>query len=90
MGIASRYAAANTDALHSLSWLASELKVLDAQRQWVVGVPEVPGGYLKDREISFAVRAAVRDGDNAREALLDHTKRINEEIDKKRKEFNMN
>ncbi len=89
MGVASRYAAANTEALHRLPWLKSELEVLDAQREWVVGVPEVPGGYLKDREISFAVRATVRDGENAREALLDHTERINEEITKKRKEFNM-
>ena len=89
MGVASRYAAANTEALHKLPWLKSELEVLDAQREWVVGVPEVPGGYLKDREISFAVRATVRDGENAREALLDHTGRINEEITKKRKEFNM-
>lgn len=42
MGVASRYAAANTEALHKLPWLKSELEVLDAQREWVVGVPEVP------------------------------------------------
>ena len=90
MGVGARYAAANIEALGRMAWSKEELATLTAQRDWTVGIPEVPGGYLKEREISFAVREVILEGANPRESLLDHVKRINEEITKKRKEFGLN
>lgn len=89
MGVASRYQASNKDALERMPWTAAETETLSDQWQYVVGIPEVPGGYLKDREISFAVRSVLKQGANARESLLDHIDRINTEITRKRKEFNL-
>lgn len=89
MGAAARYPASNKEAMEKMPWTAGEVSVLKTQWQHVKGIPEIPGGYLKDREISFAVRATVGNGANARESILDHVERINQEITKKRKEFNL-
>ena len=89
MGAAARYPTANYDAFRQLSWGAEQMAILDEQRQWTVGVPEVPGGYFISRHITNAARRILNEGQDTRETLLDYTLTINDELIKKRKEFGL-
>ena len=89
MGESARYATANRLAFDKLAWSAEERKVLLAQWDWVVGTPEVPGGYYTTRHIVNAVRRVINNYEDPRETLLDYTRDINEEIHKKRVEFGL-
>jgi len=89
MGAAARYPTANYDAFKQLSWGSEQMAVLDEQRQWTVGVPEVPGGYFVSRHITNAARRILNEGQDTRETLLDYTLTINDELTKKRKEFGL-
>ncbi len=89
MGAAARYATANYDAFRRLSWSSEQMKVLDEQRSWTVGIPEVPGGYFVNRNIINAVRRVLNEDTDTRETLLDYNITINDELIKKRKEFGL-
>jgi ABC-type glycerol-3-phosphate transport system substrate-binding protein len=89
MGAAARYPTANYDAFRRLSWGSEQMAVLDAQRAWTVGTPEVPGGYFVSRHIINAVRRILNEGADTRETLLDYSLTINDELIKKRLEFGL-
>jgi ABC-type glycerol-3-phosphate transport system substrate-binding protein len=89
MGAAARYPTANYEAFRRLSWGSEQMAVLDEQRKWTVGIPEVPGGYFVSRHIVNAVRKILNEGQDTRETLLDYTITINDELTKKRKEFGL-
>ena len=89
MGAAARYPTANYDAFKRLSWGSEQMAVLDEQRNWTVGTPQVPGGYFVTRHIVNAVRRILNEGQDTRETLLDYTIIINDELIKKRKEFGL-
>ncbi len=89
MGESARYAAANLEAFDRLAWSTEQRATLLAQRKWIVGTPEVPGGYYTSRHIVNAVRKVINANEDARETLLDYTRDINEEIKKKRQEFGL-
>jgi ABC-type glycerol-3-phosphate transport system substrate-binding protein len=89
MGAAARYPTANYAAFRRLSWGSDQMAVLDEQRKWTVGVPEVPGGYFVSRHITNAARRILNEGQDTRETLLDYTLTINDELIKKRKEFGL-
>jgi len=89
MGAAARYPTANYDAFKRLSWGSEQMAVLDEQRSWTVGIPEVPGGYFVSRHVTNAVRRILNEGEDTRETLLDYTLTINDELIKKRKEFGL-
>ena len=89
MGAAARYPTANYEAFKRLSWGSEQMAVLDEQRSWAVGTPEVPGGYFVSRHITNAARKILNEGQDTRETLLDYTLTINDELIKKRKEFGL-
>jgi len=89
MGAAARYPTANYNAFRQLSWGSEQMAVLDEQRQWTVGVPEVPGGYFVSRHVTNAARRILNEGQDTRETLLDYTITINDELTKKRREFGL-
>ncbi|MCL2765645.1 MAG: extracellular solute-binding protein [Treponema sp.] len=89
MGAAARYPTANYQAFRQLSWGSEQMAVLDEQRSWAVGVPEVPGGYFISRHITNAARRILNEGQDTRETLLDYTIVINDELKKKRQEFGL-
>ena len=89
MGESARYAPANMSAFDQLAWSTKQREVLLAQREWIVGTPEVPGGYYTSRHIVNAVRRVINMNEDPRETLLDYTRDINEEIKKKRIEFGL-
>ncbi|MBQ6661882.1 MAG: extracellular solute-binding protein [Lachnospiraceae bacterium] len=89
MGESARYASANVKAFDHLAWSASQREMLEEQWRWVVGTPEVPGGYYTGRHIINAIRKVMNQNMDPRETVLDYTRDINDELIKKRKEFNL-
>lgn len=89
MGAAARYATANTKAFEQLAWSSSQMDVLRGQREWAVGYREVAGGYYTGRHILNAVRKVINANEDPRETILDYSRTINEEIEKKRLEFGL-
>lgn len=89
MGPAARYPTANISVMEQLPWAIKDAEVLRKQFASTRGLPEVPGGYMTYRMISYAFQNVVTDGQNPREALYLNAKTINEELTKKRKEFNL-
>lgn len=89
MGASARYATANINAFERLSWSSSQLEVLREQRKWAVGLREIAGGYYTGRHITNAIRKVFNNKEDPRETLLDYSRTINEEIEKKRLEFGL-
>ena len=89
LGASARYATANVEALKQLSWNSQQIKILEESLDQTVGVPEVPGSYYTPRHVVNAARRVVNDKDDPRETLIDYTRKINEELTRKRQEFNL-
>ena len=89
LGSSARYATANIDAFSQLAWNADDIEVLTEQWLQTVGIREVPGGYYTGRHITNAIRKVINDKDDARETIQDYIITINEEITKKRNEFDL-
>ena len=90
MGSSARYPTANVEAFEQLPWTKTQSDNLSAQWASVTDVPQIPGNYYITRNVSFAFRAVVYKNENERESLYKYNKEINKEIDRKRKEFNLN
>lgn len=89
LGASGRYATANKNSLKQLSWSTKQLKVLTDTLDDSFGVPEVPGSYYTNRNVTNAIRKVINVHDEPREVLIDYTRKINEELDRKREEFNL-
>lgn len=89
LGAAARYPTANVEALAQLPWTVKEYQKLYDQWQWVQGVPEVPGGYMTGRHLDNAFRLVINELSNPRETIYDYVQVINDEIEKKRREFDL-
>ena len=87
LGKAAKYATANMEAMSKMPWTKSEYSTLMEQWNQLVGTPEIPGGYYVSRSIDFATATAYTSGDG--EVLFDYAKDTNDEITRKRKEFNV-
>jgi len=87
MGYAARYDTTNLQTLDNIGWTNRELKVLKEQLQYLEYIPIVPGDYYVTRGIDNTYRGVINDGANVRELLTNWTVKINEEIERKRKEF---
>ncbi|MCL2224556.1 MAG: extracellular solute-binding protein [Defluviitaleaceae bacterium] len=89
MGEAARFPTANLEAFQILPWSTSQLQVLNEQRDWILGIPEVPGGYYVQRQLINVIRRVVSDNLDTRETLLDVQIVINRELINKRREFGL-
>ncbi len=89
LGASARYQTANTEALRQLAWSKDQLAVLEEQMSHTVGFREIAGGYSTTRHITNAIRKVINEKTDAREALLNYARTINEEIRIKRREFNL-
>ena len=89
LGASARYATANVEALKQLSWNSEQIDVLEKSLDQTIGVPEVPGSYYTPRHVVNAARKVVNDHEDPRETLIDYTRKINEELTRKRQEFNL-
>jgi ABC-type glycerol-3-phosphate transport system substrate-binding protein len=89
LGTAARYPTANLEALYQIPWSKSNFDNLMLQRQWVIGIPEVPGGYYTPRYLDFAFRDVINNAYDPGESLAKAAKAIDSEIYSKRKEFGL-
>lgn len=89
MGSSARYATANLEAFKEYPWSAKQVEILDNQRSWTKGFREIAGGYYTSRHITNAARKVTNQKEDPREVLLDYVRTINEEIEKKRAEYNL-
>lgn len=87
LGAAARYATANVEAMQQLPWRVEERDQLNAQWEWVEGIPPVLGGYYVTRHFDWLFRAVVLQNEPVRESVLDYSREINREITRKRQEF---
>ena len=89
MGPSARYATANVEALKQLPWNSQQIEVLLNSLDETIGVPEVPGSYYTPRHVVNGIRKVFNEKDDPRETLIDYTRKVNEEITRKRQEFNL-
>lgn len=88
-GVAARWMTANKEAFEKLPWSSKAAKSIAEQREWVVGLPEVPGSYILPRYVGTAIRLTIDNSYPPQDAILDYNAKINEEIRLKREEFGM-
>lgn len=89
LGASGRYSTANQKAFEKLPWSAKEQQLIKSQWKNIFELPQVPGGYFIDRNLTNAFRKVVFLNKNPRETLLDYNKEINLEIRRKRIEFGL-
>lgn len=87
LGASGRYATANSIALKQLAWSSKQLKVLEDSLENSFAIPEVPGSYYTSRHVTNAIRKVINDKEEPREVIIDYTRKINEELTRKREEF---
>ena len=87
LGAAARYATANVEAMQQLPWRAEEREALNLQWDWVEGIPPVVGAYYVTRQFDWLFRAVVLQNQPVRESVLDYTREINRELERKRAEL---
>ncbi len=89
MGVAARYAPADTAALKRMGWSAEELALLEDQMAETQNVFAIPGDYLLARSLTNALRATLDQNMEPRRTLAQYNRDINAEITRKRKEFGL-
>lgn len=89
IGPVARYTTANVDAFELLNWTTEEATAIKEQREWVKEYPELVGGYYVGRSIVNAFRNVTNNYTNPREMLFYYNDQINDEIWRKRIEYNL-
>lgn len=89
LGSAARHATANVKALNALAWPKKDLEILMKQWEQSREIPQIAGSYITGREIQNAYRQVINKAYNPREVLFEYADTINNEIDRKRKEFDL-
>ncbi len=89
LGSSGRYPTANVEALRQLSWKSSQIEILEQSLDETIGLPEVPGSYYTPRHVANGIRKVSNEKEDPRETLIDYTRKVNEELTRKRQEFNL-
>lgn len=89
MGIAARYTPANKEAFDGMGWKSEEASVLKEQFSQTVNFREVPGNYVLSRALTSAFRNALVSTELPERQLELYNKDINEEMERKAKEFGL-
>ena len=89
LGSSGRYPTANVEALRQLSWKSSQIEILEQSLDETIGIPEVPGSYYTPRHVANGIRKVSNEKEDPRETLIDYTRKVNEELTRKRQEFNL-
>ncbi|NRF98513.1 extracellular solute-binding protein [Paenibacillus dendritiformis] len=84
-----RWNTANVQAFAEMPWKPDDLRIILQQWAWTKEVPQVPGGYMTDREIGFAWNRTVVDAENSRISLEKAIKEIKRELRRKQQEFDI-
>ena len=89
MGVAARYYPANKVAFNSIAWSKKEREIILSQWEQIENIPQVPGNYVLQRDLTSAFRKALNDVELPERQLEVYNHSINEEIARKRKEFSL-
>lgn len=89
IGPVARYTTANVEAFELLNWTMEEANAIKAQREFVKEIPELVGGYYVARSIVNAFRNVTNNYTNPREMLFYYNDQMNDEIWRKRIEYNL-
>jgi len=89
IGVIARVPVANMSAFESMEWPFKHRAALITAWKDVIEIPQVPGNYYIDRDLTNAFRDVIYNQRNSREALLEYGKRINGELKRKREEFGL-
>lgn len=89
LGPSAKQNTANLEALESMAWSKDELDNLKAQFNAVQCTPEFPGSYIIGRYTNFAFLGVYNDGAEPVTKLQSYIVDINNELTRKRKEFNL-
>ena len=89
MGVAARYYPANKVAFSSIAWTKKEAETILDQWSQIINIPQVPGNYVLQRDLTSAFRKALNDVELPERQLEIYNQSINEEIARKRKEFSL-
>ena len=87
VGPAAKYATANLQGISMISWSAAEQSSLHEQFSHQAAIPNYPGSYIIARYTNFAFLAAYNDGEDPVVAIQDYINIINQELTRKRAEF---
>ena len=89
LGPSAKQATANMTALEGMSWSKDEFDNLLAQFKAVECTPEYPGSYIVGRYTNFAFLNVKNDKENPVTAMQKYITDINNELSRKRTEFNL-
>jgi ABC-type glycerol-3-phosphate transport system substrate-binding protein len=87
LGPAAKYNTANLEAFERLPWIRQDYDHMMEQLQWADGVRIFPGNYIVDWSVRFAFFDVNDRGRNPNEILLDYLSVIDNELQRKAKEF---
>ena len=89
LGPSAKHPTANKVALESLPWTRAEYEQIEKQFSNLAAVPNYPGAYIVGRYTNFAFLDAYNDNANPVTSLLGYIDYINDEITRKRDEFDL-
>jgi len=89
LGSSGQHATANLNALYNQAWTTSARKHIQEGFDNLTATPELPGGYIISRYVGFAFLAAYNDNADPVQSLLGYIDEINNELTRKRKEFDL-
>lgn len=89
MGDGAKYFTANTAALESLPWTKSEYDNIMYQFNKLSAKPEMPGGYIITRYVTFAYQAVYNQKKDSVNEMYSYIDEINAELTRKRIEFEL-
>lgn len=90
LGISARHPTANVEAFSRYSWSGNGLEKMLEQWKDTEEIPEIPGSYYTSRGIDQAFWNTINLGENPREMLVQWSRFIDEEIQRKREEYHLN
>lgn len=92
-GVSYRWNTANLEAHSQIPWTLEELDAISEQWRWLKDIPQVPGGYILERELSFAwnkvVVGTASGALNPRLALHEADRNTRRELIRKQIEFGL-
>lgn len=89
LGVSGRVTTSNAEAFRQMGWDSKSLKALMTQWSRIKEIPEVPGGYYTARVIDQAYWNVVNNGKNSKDMLVKWAEIANNEIKRKRKQYNV-
>ena len=89
LGPSARLTSANIEATKGISWAREDLDNLVSQWEITNTIPETPGSYYTARMYQQAFWEVINDDANQRNTIVKWGKLANQEIERKRKEYNL-